>query len=90
MSGEGCSGCAVAVLEDSKERKVGKLGVDLDWKPLGTALWASPLLCGGMTDREEVRLALAIGLFFNSSSEWSRGFSVPPRSFPSMARVVIP
>ena len=33
-----------------KDRNVGKFGVDLDWKPVGTAvdLGGVPLLCGGI------------------------------------------
>lgn len=60
MSGEPCSeGANVALLSSDsalvvvlKDRKVGKLGVDLDWKPVGTGIrladWPVPLLCGGM------------------------------------------
>lgn len=64
MSGEmviALSGCSVAgvafavtlagVRSVSRDRRVGRLGVDLDWKPAGTgrgSLGGVPLLCGGM------------------------------------------
>jgi len=35
------------------DRRVGRLGVDLDWKPVGTGL---PLLCGGIVCRSAAAL----------------------------------
>lgn len=64
MSGEtGCSGCSVAgvalavtltglLVVVSRARKVGRFGVDFDWKPAGSGggLSGVPLLCGGIVD----------------------------------------
>ena len=56
MSGDDCSGCSVAgvmlavaelvllSLDASMDRKVGRLGVDLDWKPCGIGGGFVPLL----------------------------------------------
>jgi hypothetical protein len=62
MSGDDCSGSADPVLrlavaglallsaplDDSRDRKVGRLGVDFDWKPVGTG-GGIPLLWGGIS-----------------------------------------
>lgn len=58
MSGDLCSREAVPeaafevpdVLDASRDLRVGRLGVDLDWKPLGTGREVLPLLCGGILD----------------------------------------
>lgn len=61
VSGEkSCSGCNVAgvalvvvktgLLLVSRDRRVGRLGVDFDWKPagIGSGFGGVPLLCGGI------------------------------------------
>ena len=57
ISGDGCSGCSVegvVPLGVSNERRVGRVGVDLDWKPVGVGSGFGgggaplPLLWGGI------------------------------------------
>lgn len=74
MSGEACSDVVKVALLFSesallvvlKDRSVGKLGVDLDWKPAGAGEglrgWPLPLLCGGIVLCEQCPVVVDVDL----------------------------
>lgn len=84
VAGGGDGGLVVELVEEkdalcagsvgvSRERKVGRLGVDLDWSPAGTVF---PRLCGGMMldeARDAFEPQVTIACFVVNAWPWALG-----------------